>query len=82
MGDVTYFLLRRKKTDYYQEWGMSDQWYLARNEFFAYGQPTSVLNPKRAMRWHTFQGAQQAAEHYGPEWEPVPYTFQGTDPAY
>lgn len=78
MSLVTYWLLCRKPSD--PTYIPADVWYLSTNENFVFGQPSSVLNPKRAMKWLTKEGAEQAATFYGVDnWDVIEVKFDGSE---
>ena len=54
------------------------------NEYFcvsASGETDVTENPKRAMRWMTYEGAAQAAERLGWPWFAVKVLFDGSEMA-
>ena len=74
MSEITYYLVRKLDPI---GW-LTHEYYCITSS----GDPAITENPKRAMRWHSQEGAEQFAARLGWRWTAEEVHFRGDEPAY
>lgn len=72
--DVTYYLVAKLSKF---PWIDPPEFYCMDPET---GKPSTTLNPKKAMRYHTCMGAEAMAVHLGWQWAVHEHHFPGDEP--